>query len=528
MRKAIKYNRFSSDGQSLHSIERQDTINDTWIKFNDVHLVDTFSDDGYTARNFDRPDVKKLFAFIKANASMIDYLVVSELTRFSRKAGDAINMVEKIQEEYGIKIVSASRGMIYDCNDSNSFFMMGLEFLLGNSENIKRTNDINGGVYTAKAIKGKYIGAHAPYGYYKHRTGETYRLLISESQAQAIRYIYEAYLSNTPEYIIKQKAKELGFTRTGNDAIRQILTNSVYMGYQEVKAYKDLPGGLFALKDHENIIDPATWYRVQEKLSERTYRKSLTDDLPLRGLLKCYCNIPLTGAYSTGKSGKKYPFYKCNQRKHNNISATKAHDQLQQILQLLSLPHYLIEAIRDESSNLLNEKIKQNQSQLMSSRQKLLHVEEQLHSVEEKWITNKMPADTFHRWHTDLTSQKIKLSGDITVYSRNEKEKWFILDQQLEKLSDLQYLYNNVSTTDKQELLRQVFDNGLYYKEKIYRTPYLMETFMHNALILKQKELLIIDGWEYYIGSNPARWSLPGSNRTLHSLLDFLSVTKVA
>jgi len=28
----------------------------------------------------------------------------------------------------------------------------GLEFLMGNSENIKRQNDINAGIYTAKAV----------------------------------------------------------------------------------------------------------------------------------------------------------------------------------------------------------------------------------------------------------------------------------------------------------------------------------------------------------------------------------------
>jgi len=64
-------------------------------------------------------------------------LVVDELTRFSRIAGDAINMVTKIQALYDVRIVSASRGSIYDCMDHNSLFIMGLEFLMGNSENIE-------------------------------------------------------------------------------------------------------------------------------------------------------------------------------------------------------------------------------------------------------------------------------------------------------------------------------------------------------------------------------------------------------
>ena len=38
-----------------------------------------------------------------------------------------------------------------------------------------------------------------------------------------------------------------------------------------------------------------------------------------------------------------------------------------------------------------------------------------------------------------------------------------------------------------------MFDCSLYYKEGVNRTPYLMPTFSHNELILKEKKLLIID-----------------------------------
>lgn len=525
MKKAITYLRFSSDGQSQHSIERQQLICESWIKYNSITVIDTFTDDGYSARTFDRPDIKQLFSFINKNVHQIDYLVVSELTRFSRETGDAINMVKKIQKEYGIRIVSAGRSQVYDCNDSNSFFMMGLEFLLGNSENIKRQNDINGGIYTAKAEKGKYIGPYPPYGY---RKDESKNLVIDEHAAPVVRFIYDAYLSNTPEYIIKADAKKMGFPRTGNDAIRQLLTNPVYMGHQQVKPYKDMPGGLFPLKDHCNIIDPATWYQVQEKLSGKIYRKTLSEYLPLRGLLKCHCGTPLTGAPSKGKSGKYFLYYKCNQPKHNNISAMQAHDQLQQVLRLLSLPDYMIDAIREESEKGMKERLRENDQLLRSARQRLEQTDTELRSVEQKWIIDQMPADTFHRWHGTLTEKKIKLAADIDRYSRDEKEKWFLLDQQLEKLTDMQYLYNNITTTEKQELLRQVFDNGLYYQSKLYRTPWMMETFTHNAVILKEKNLLIIDGWDYKNDDNPVRWSSPAPNRTLSDLLTFISSLKAA
>ena len=45
----------------------------------------------------------------------------------------------------------------------------------------------------------------------------------------------------------------------------------------------------------------------------------------------------------------------------------------------------------------------------------------------------------------------------------------------------------------KQELLRKGFDNGLYYQNGLYRTPYMMPIFHHSILTLKEKRLLEMD-----------------------------------
>src|SRR6267142_151364 len=106
-KKAVKYLRFSSEEQSHFSIERQEMITSSWMAHSNVEAVDCFVDQGWSATNFDRPDFIKLNAFIEKNYRNIDYLVVSDLTRFSREVGDAVNIAKKIQKTYGIRIVSA-------------------------------------------------------------------------------------------------------------------------------------------------------------------------------------------------------------------------------------------------------------------------------------------------------------------------------------------------------------------------------------------------------------------------------------
>jgi len=508
MKKAIRYLRFSSDDQSQHSIERQELVTTTWLKQHDIFLTDTFKDEGYSAKNFDRPDIKELFSFIQRNFRQIDYLVVSELTRFSRDAGEALSTLKEIQKKYNIRIVSAGTNRIYDFNDSSSYFLMGIEFLLGTTENIKRTTDINGGVYTAKAVKGKWIqGGPAPYGYKKEGTGDQRRLIVHEEEAAVIRYIFDQYLKDVPVYIIRKEAIKMGFRRKGSSAIQEVLTSPLFISHQQVKGWDNKPGGLFPIKDLPQVIDKLTWQKVQEKITGPKYKKTIADELPLRGLLRCHCSKRVTGAPSTNKLGKKFLYYKCSESKHLNLSARNAHDQLQEILQLLSLPSYMIDAIREETGKQMIDKHSDDRKQLVQARKDLTKIEDDIFTVEKKFLSeHSINTETYQRWHDQLSSRRIEVAARIEKFSRDEQAAWLMMSQDLERLTDLQYLYNNINTPDKQELLRMVFDDCLYYKNGSYRTPWIMSTFTHNLLELKEKSLLTIDGMDYHNADSPVMW----------------------
>ncbi|MFN2458868.1 MAG: hypothetical protein ABR502_11765, partial [Chitinophagaceae bacterium] len=131
----------------------------------------------------------------------------------------------KIQFTYHIKIVSAARGAIYDCTDHNSFFQMGLEFLLGNSENIKRQNDINGGIYAAKAKEGRFVGSHAPFGYRAEGLRKSRTIVVDPETAPVVKKIFEAFLQSTPFMDLKILARRLGYKTKGSSNVR----NSILM-----------------------------------------------------------------------------------------------------------------------------------------------------------------------------------------------------------------------------------------------------------------------------------------------------------
>lgn len=493
MKKAIAYHRFSKDGQSNSSIERQDMITSDWAKYSKVSIIDTFSDEGYSAKNFDRPDLKKLFDFIKKNYLIVDYLIVSELTRFSREAGDALMMVKKIQDEYNIKIVSAQRGAIYDYYDHNSYFMMGLEFIQGTAENIKRQNDINGGIYTAKAKEGRYIGARAPYGYHKIGEGKNKRLDIIDKEAQTVRLIYSRFLAGVPQHEILKEVKNTGLPQRDNDIIHSILINPIYTGLLKVKPWKDKPGGLLS-GSHPPIIDRATWNMVQEKFKQPARRVSFRDDLPLRGVLHCHCGKCLTGAASRGRHGGQYLYYNCQMPGHNTIPAAKAHSQMDEIMELISLPSRIITAIQKGSDTAMKQRLQQSRKEMQEKTGELEQTNQDIFSVERKWMRDQLAYESYLRLLGELTAKRSILQHQIRKLGQDQDQVWILLQQNLHKLGDMKFLWNNGNTLQKHEIIKKGFDNRLYYENGSYRTPFLLPIFSLNPMITNKKGLIEIIG----------------------------------
>lgn len=491
MKKAIRYLRFSQIGQSNGSIERQELYTDQWLMYNDVELVDTFIDRGRSAKTFDRPDFNKLKEFIDKHYRTVDYLLVDQMDRFSRDAGEAMTLTKLLQRKYNIQIVSVSEGITFDYDTPGSFFRAGLQLLLAEEDNINRSIKVKGGVYTAKAKEGRYIYKTAPFGYTKVGQRKEKHLVVVEEEASIIRFIYDSFLKGQPYYIIERLARDIGFTVKGNDAIKRVLISPIYAGLLDVKAYKDYPGGLFEGL-HEPIIELADWNLVQQKIKRKKKTRVMIDDnLPLRAILKCHCGLPLTGAPSRNSKGNYYYYYKCKRSGHNNISAIKAHEQFLNACQYLSLPNSIITRIKAASKSSLDKQLSDVHKNQKNLNAELVKAEENLIQVEEKFITNQISKDTYDRMYTKYNDELLICKGKIRKSSKPTNLIASLLEKNIDLLKNLGKVFEEADTLQKQEFIKIVFDNNLYYQNGAYRTPTILKILSHNKLILKEKGLLI-------------------------------------
>ncbi len=487
----IRYLRFSSKDQSNYSIEWQDMNTLPWFEKNNVLLTDTFIDKGKSAKTFDRPDMKKLSEFITKNHKSVDYLVVDRMDRFSRDAGEAMTMVKTLQRKFGVQIVSVSEGITYDYYDSDSFLRTGLNFLFAEEENRKRSNNIRGGIYTSKKKEGRYLGP-APAGYKNEKDGKKPILVIDDDKAPIVKYIYDSFIDGVPLYMIRAEAKRMGLGNNGNSAVQRILTNPIYTGLLEVKAYKDFPKEIVEAV-HQPLISRTDWYEVQKKFKPGKRVQIMNDDFPLRSVLLCHCGKLLTGAKSRGKGGAYYNYYKCQNSKHNNINTDKAHEQLLEAFKYMNLPSAMYTAIKQQTEDLLKTKVSADAEALKQRKAELNVAEVRLVSVETKWIDQQISYNTYERHYTSLHASILSLKSEIERLTLKEGDLWKLMEDELYKLKSIPEIFKAASTNEKQQFVKLVFDSQLYYKDHVYRTPYMLSIFSHNTLILKQKQLLVLD-----------------------------------
>nr|MBP7470439.1 recombinase family protein [Flavobacterium sp.] len=321
--------------------------------------------------------------------------------------------------------------------------------------------------------------------------GKNRKLVIEETEAKIIKFIYDAFLQDTPLYIIMEQARAIGFTRKGNTSVERVLSNPVYAGMLQVQGYKEFPGGIFP-GIHEAIIDSTNWQMVQSKMKKPVHSRNVLDeDLPLRGVLKCHCGNYLTGAPSRGKSGKYFYYYKCKHSKHNNISAIKSHKQLLEIWELMSIPEKALSEIRSSAYHSIEENIKANKDKMIEKRHMLEEAQEKMFSVEEKWIKNEISKDTYDRWYSTYSSTILSCKSALERLARTENHAYTILQKNLDMLGNIKEIYIQANIIQKREFVKLVFDSNLYYQDGIYRTPTMIDSLSHNHLIMKEKGLLV-------------------------------------
>ncbi len=99
----ISYSRISSDEQSNHSIPYQIEAMKKYCDFKSYNIIKSYQED-YSAKNFDRPEWKKMMTFLKNQrteigtdkSQWIQKIIFLRYDRFSRNFELSLSMLSKL------------------------------------------------------------------------------------------------------------------------------------------------------------------------------------------------------------------------------------------------------------------------------------------------------------------------------------------------------------------------------------------------------------------------------------------------
>jgi len=488
MNRVISYSRISLENQSQFSIPFQ---NEQIIEFcnrNNYKLVEMFIDEGQSAKNFERKEWRNLEKYLKENKGSIDYLIVYKYDRFSRNLSEALIMIEKLEQEYDIKLLSISEQIPLP-PDHPMFFHIRTTTLLNSHHErlVIRQRTVEG---MKKAVNEGYYLYRAPFGYINSRDDKRKPILKLDTNSHLVSNAFQWFLQGYSYADIRRKFKAAGYNFKGNSSIRNILENKVYAGYVKSNFGKD--GATYVKGNHLPLVDEETFVKVQEQIKEdaQVKRKSGENDIAyLKSAIVCSkCGKPMTCSRSKGRT-KYYWYYECsNHRKSYNI--TKAHDKLDMILQEITFTDSQIEFMQDVTEKEVKKYIKDNFGRLGGLKKQRTTKAEMLYNLEEKFLKGLMDDDTFVRWRSGLQREIKSLDSEITTIEQTEKNSWELIINEFSRLGSIHDVFEQASTMEKRELLKVGFGRLLSWDGSVYRTGYLNPIFSIKVLELRRLSLL--------------------------------------
>ncbi len=223
--KAALYVRLSNEdngGKGTDSIHNQLELLLNFAEgIENIEIVETYTDNGRTGTDFDRPEWERMLQDVKAQR--VNCIIVKDLSRFARNYLEAGDYLEKIFPFLGVRFIAVN-----DQFDSEAIIFKEKDLIteFKNIANDYYSKDISKKImasFHTKKGQGQFIGSMAPYGYILQEN----HFVIDEPAAAVVRRIFSMKMQGKSFHEI---AKELNQ--------EEIPSPSRYAGERGVKKYK--------------------------------------------------------------------------------------------------------------------------------------------------------------------------------------------------------------------------------------------------------------------------------------------------
>ncbi|PGS68287.1 recombinase RecB [Bacillus cereus] len=422
--KCVIYRRVSTDMQVEEgiSLNMQKLRLEQYAKSQGWLVIDDYCDEGYSAKNIERPAFQQMIKDMKK--TKFDIILVYRLDRFTRSVMD-LHALLKTMDEHNVKFKSSTE--IFDTTTATGRMFITLVATLAQWERETTAERVRDAMQK-KAELGLRNGAKSPMGYDQSKGN----LYINHTEAEIVKYIFETYKTKGVISIVKSLNSRGIKTKQGNvfnyDAVRYILNNPIYIG--KIRWGEDILTDI-AQEDFKTFINKDTWYTVQQIQNSRKIGKvRLQNYFVFSNVLRCArCEKHFLGSKQVRAHNRTVMSYRCSSRHHKGMC---------------SMPQIPEDVIEKEFLNLLDDVII-DLDDTVDQPVKLSNLHEHYNKIQDKKSRLKY----------------LFIEGDI---SQNEYKKDMIVLNQEEATiqKQLATTEESVSSVEIKELLNRLKDEWFY------------------------------------------------------------------
>lgn len=317
--KVVGYTRVSSQEQvNNYSLETQKDAIEKFCQDNNYDLVNIYREEGESAKSINRTEFSRMINDCGSKSNDVEMVVIYSFDRFARNVLDHLQIREELKA-VGVRVVSILQPLE---DDPNGRLFELIHAAFAQHDNEMRALRVVSGM-TKALSEGRWMWA-APYGYRRNKPKSSPSLSIFEDEARWVRYAFEQVAkgkkkSQVLDELNRQGARTVKGEFFTKQKLDNIISNSLYAGLINKMEIK-------AIGDFEPIISEEIYNKANniKSVQRGAIHTKLHPDFSLRKFVKCSsCGRSITGSWSTGRGGKKYAHYRCENKHCRFVKLTK-------------------------------------------------------------------------------------------------------------------------------------------------------------------------------------------------------------
>ena len=472
----------------------------TLPEYEDAELL-TFSDDGYSGTNFERPAITELLELVRA--FKIDCILVKDLSRFGRNSTEARYFIEMVFPLFQTRLIAVN-DRFDSAQHEEDTGGMEIAFTYFMNEFYSRDLSIKSkSAKYAKMRRGEYQSKICCYGYRKGSDGrmeidpeaagvvkEIYAMAAQgRSVTQIIQHLYTKQVPTPGEYKVQQGVQTYDISRCNyvwdRGRILALLRDERYIGTYIIgkRTVREVGGSRTRLKDesewfkipdhHPAIVDQAVFDKVQSLLPSFKYPKKVQSCYALRGKVFCGCC-----AHALSRVAKKEPMFHCR----HAATLPDSHTGRRIKIGEAELEAALFSMIEKQAQIILNLDSIQDVSQLSIQTEHMAEYERQIQARQvekrrlyERYISREIALETYQAEKAVQHKEENQLRRCLALLSQQTQQAQMNQEQkaaQRQLASDVQ-----AQATLTRELADTLIDRVIVYPDNQIEVHWKLKDF---------------------------------------------------